>query len=613
MKILDNINSYEDFKKLDENKFPELAHELRHYIFDIIKKNGGHLASNFGVIELSIALLKVFNFPEDKIIWDVGHQSYIYKILTGRRDQFKNIRLKDGISGFPNINESEFDSFTTGHASTSLSVGLGLALARDINKQKHNVISVIGDGALTGGISFEALNAIGEANVPMIIVLNDNNMSISNSVGGISKILDNLRIKRKYILLKKNISQKVKRFPLIGRAIYKIMDSSKDVLKRIFVKDLIFNYFKIKYIGGIDGHDLKKLVSIFNEVKDYTEPVVLHITTKKGKGLIEAENNPNKFHGISSERELLQNYPSFSNKLGDVLCDFAEKNENIVAVTAAMIDGTGLRKFFEYNDEKLFDVGIAEQNAVTMSAGLAKGGVKPYCAIYSTFLQRAYDSIVHDVCLNDLPVVFCIDRAGVVGSDGITHNGLLDISFLRNITNLSVYAPKNVSDFEKILNFSLTYNHPLAIRYPKNCLLDYETSYSVRYGKWEKLEYNNDSTITILAVGDRMIDLALKTKRLLISENIDINVVNACFIKPLDKEMLNEIWNHYVITLEDGIVGGGFGESVLSYYNSKYLKTNVDILGFKSCYIEHGTVEELFISNELTEEKLINLIKNAIS
>lgn len=607
MSILTNISSPSDIKKLNIDEMNLLASEVRQYMFDVIKTNGGHLASNFGVVELTIALLHVFDFENDKIVWDVGHQSYVYKILTDRKEAFKTLRQYNGISGFPKTNESKFDSFNVGHSSTSISAGVGIARARDIKNQNFNVISVIGDGALTGGMAFEALNDLGTTKTPMIVILNDNGMSISKSKSVLGNCLNNLRIKKKYGLFKKSISSRLKRFPILGKSLYKFLDSSKELLKRIFVKDLIFDYFDIKYFGTVDGHDMKALIKTFNEIKDTPEPIVFHIVTKKGKGLLEAEREPSKYHGVAGIEEKQENYPSFSKTLGKTLVKLAEKNKNIVALTAAMMDGTGLTEFAYEYPERFFDVSIAEQHAVTCSAGMASGGLKPYCAIYSTFLQRAYDQVFHDVCLNNYPVVFCLDRSGVSGFDGATHNGLFDLSYLRHLPNMNIYAPKNVSDFEQVLEWAVDFNSPLAIRYPKNCRFDFTSDYKIEYGKWEYI-INNNSDFVCLCVGDRMLDIAYKSSEILKAQGVNLDVVNACFVKPLDSEMLLKIKDKNIITMEDNVLEGGFYSAVLEFFSQNNIKANIKAFACGDGLVQHGSLDKLFEELGITKENLINYV-----
>lgn len=607
MSILNNITKPSDIKKLNINEMNLLASEVRQYMYDVIKVNGGHLASNFGVVELTIALLNTFDFEKDKIVWDVGHQSYVYKILTDRKEQFKTLRKYNGISGFPKITESKYDHFNVGHSSTSISAAIGMARARDIKNEKFNIVSVIGDGALTGGMAFEALNDLGENKTPLIIVLNDNGMSISKSKSVLSKCLNNLRIKKRYSIFKQNISKKLKRFPILGMGIYKVLDSTKELLKRIFVQDLIFNYFDIKYYGVVDGHDINTMIKVFNDLKEMTKPVVFHILTKKGKGLLEAETSPSKYHGVASLEEKSEKFPSFSRALGNSLTKIAEKNQNIVALTAAMMDGTGLSEFYYNYPERFFDVNISEQHLVTLAAGMASGGLKPYCAVYSTFLQRAYDQVLHDVCLNKYPVVFCLDRAGVSGFDGNTHNGLFDISYLRNLPNMSIYAPKNVEDFKKILNWSVTFDSPLAIRYPKNCRFDMKTEYDVEYGKWEYI-LNTNSDYVCLCVGDRMLDIAYKASLELEKQGKKLDIINACFIKPLDCDLLLKIKEKNIITMEDNVLEGGFYSAVLEFYGNNNIPVKIKPFACGDGLIQHGGLHELFKELGITKEKIIEYV-----
>ncbi|MDF2591838.1 MAG: 1-deoxy-D-xylulose-5-phosphate synthase, partial [Clostridia bacterium] len=474
MNMLDKINSPEDIKQLKEKELNQLAGEIREYIISTVSETGGHLASNLGVVELSLALHRVFNSPEDKIIWDVGHQAYIHKLLTGRKEKLKTIRSLGGLSGFPKRSESEHDIFETGHSSTSISAALGIAKARDLSGEDYNVIAVIGDGSLTGGMAFEALNNAGDFPTRLIVILNDNNMSISSNIGGMANYLSKIRTVPAYFKLKARVGSVLKQVPILGNAMFNSAERLKNWFKYLLVPGIIFEELGFKYLGPIDGHDIHNLEYVLKRAKSYNGyPVFIHVITKKGKGYEKAEVEPSKYHGVnpfdieSGKSKKSSTGRSYSNVFGDWICEAAIKDKRVAAVTAAMPDGTGLTKFSKQHKERFFDVGIAEQHAVTFSAGLAVGGYKPYFAVYSTFLQRAYDQIVHDVCLQNLPVTFAIDRAGLVGPDGETHHGVFDIAYLRHMPNIMIMSPKDGKEMEQMLDLTLQMDSPCAIRYPR--------------------------------------------------------------------------------------------------------------------------------------------------
>ncbi|MBR6788318.1 MAG: 1-deoxy-D-xylulose-5-phosphate synthase [Clostridia bacterium] len=533
MSLLECVNSPQDLKKLSVDQLKLYAKEVRAYITDVVNKNGGHLSSNLGAVDFTIALHYVFDCPNDKIVFDVGHQSYTHKLITGRRNKFALLRSEGGVSGYENMKESDCDAFTTGHSSTSLSVAMGLAKARDLQDKKHDVIAVVGDGALTGGLSYEGLNNIGGAGVGIIVVLNDNGMSISENVGSISSCFGNQSDKQN---------------------------------AGVFFENMGFEYF-----GPIDGNDIEKCITALLKLKGSQKPVVLHLKTKKGLGYEQAENNAEKYHGIEHTEA---NCGKFSDLVGKTLVSMAEKDRSVVAITAAMALGTGLSDMREKFPERFFDVGIAEQHAVTMSAGLATGGLKPYFAVYSTFLQRAYDQILHDIGITSAPVRLLVDKSGVVASDGATHQGLYDISFLSSAPNMTVLSPANGEELNKMLYWSLSYDKPLAIRYPKNYLLGGKSYKTENPLCWEYAK-NSNNNVTILAVGNRMIDLALQL-------NCECDVVNARCIKPLDEKILTSLNepDRLIITLEDGVLNGGFGSAVLSFLNRQGKKCEIISLGF---------------------------------
>lgn len=602
MSYLTSINSPSDLKKLTPSELKMYANEIREYIINTVMTNGGHLSSNLGVVDLTIALHFCFDCPIDKIIWDVGHQSYAHKIITGRRAQFENLRRDGGITGFPNTSESECDLFTTGHASTSLSLALGLARAQQLTNQKDgHIIPVIGDGALTGGLAFEALNDIGEAGLPMIIVLNDNEMSISKNVGALSQYLAKLRVSRKYVKFKTNIKNSFYALPLVGDKLIKRLDNAKDILRKfILLEGKLFESMGIKYYGPFEGNDINQLIPVFNRIKTEKRPVIVHVVTSKGAGLESAVHDPAHSHGVADACacEEKKNSAVFS----DFLFSATDSDKSVVVITAAMPIGLGIEKFAAQRKENFIDVGICEEHAVSMCAGLAKGGAKPYLALYSTFLQRGYDQIIHDVCLNNLPVRFIIDRAGVIGSDGITHQGVFDLSYLSHIPNLTVLSPKDGAELRAMLDWSLSFNQPLAIRYHKDFTNEYGVGAPIEYGKFEKLRMNKKSKVYFLAVGSRMVDIAMNVE--------GVNVINARFVKPLDTEFLDSInkEGNVIITLEDNLKRGGFGEAIAGYFCNP--KAKLKILAHDDKFIESLSVEKALFNSGLTCENLQSIVKS---
>lgn len=616
-KFLDKINEPKDLKKLEIKEKEELAEEIRKELINIVSKNGGHLASNLGVVELTIALHSVFNTPEDKIIWDVGHQSYVHKMLTGRKDKMNTLRKLDGIAGFPKTNESKYDTFNTGHSSTSISVGTGMARARDILKENYKVISVIGDGSLTGGMALEALNDAGASKTNLIVILNDNEMSISKNVGGIPMFLSKLRTRKLYTKANNRIKRYTLKLPVVGEKIVDFVQRTKKTIKQIFIPNMYFEDIGFTYLGPVDGHNIEKLEGILKIAKDVQGPVLVHIITKKGKGYKFAEENPDKFHGISAfnpetGEKLAVSKKDYSKVFGDKLIELAKKDKNIVAVTAAMKDGTGLKDFAKTFPDRFFDVGIAEQHAVGLIAGMAKAGLKPILPLYSSFLQRGYDQLVHDIALQNLPVTICIDRAGIVGNDGETHHGIFDMSFASAIPNLTIMAPKDFKELEDMLEFSVNYNGPVLIRYPrggegKN---NFETHTKIELGKAEIIDFNcnkgeskedeikkenNNKKITIVAIG-KMVDRAVDVANILKEKNIDTQIINARFLKPIDKELiLSSIEKtKNVVTIEDGLLNGGLYSAVIDIINNSNEKNiKVTPFGYNDCFIPHGTTEEL--------------------
>lgn len=597
--ILNSIRFPKDIKNLSEKQLEILSEEIREFLIDKVSKTGGHLASNLGVVELTISLFRSFNFDEDKIIWDVGHQSYVHKILTGRKDRFNELRQKDGMSGFPKRKESKYDFFDTGHSSTSISAAVGMARARDLKNEKHKVVAVIGDGALTGGMALEALNDVGFKKTDMIIILNDNEMSIGKNVGGLSKYLSNLRVRPGYNKIKMDVHSTLDTTK-IGKTVANSISKVKDSIKQLVVPSMLFEDMGIKYVGPIDGHDIIAMEEVFNNAKNIKGPVLIHTITKKGKGYEKAEKNPGKYHGVSpfdleSGEAYISPKNSYSKAFGEALINISDKDKDVVAISAAMIDGTGLRCFANKYPKRIFDVGIAEQHAVTLAAGMACSGLKPVFAVYSTFLQRAYDQVLHDVCIQDLPVVFGIDRAGIVGEDGETHQGIMDISYLSMLPNMTILAPKCLDEVEPLLKWAIEKGTPVAIRYPRGGdeMEGLKPIKEVREGKWEVLNEGKD--IAIIATG-KMVQHAIKAQQVLEEKGIKPTLINATFIKPLDKELLEKLSDekYKIVTVEDNIIKGGFGSSVLEYLNELNHKEKVKNLGYRDEFVEQGNVNLLY-------------------
>ena len=620
MGYLEKINSPKDLKKLDMRALDELAKEIRAFLVENISKTGGHLSSSLGVVELTLALHYCFNCPRDKIVWDVGHQAYVHKILTGRKEGFKTLRKLDGMSGFPRPSESECDAFNAGHSSTSVSAALGLANARDMRKESYNVAAVIGDGAMTGGMAYEALNNAGQLKTKMLIVLNDNQMSISANVGAMSNYLNQLRLAPTYVTAKKDVQKTLKKLPVIGDSVYNFLGRTKEGIKHSILPSVMFEQLGLTYIGPVDGHDTKKLIQIINRIKKLDEPVLLHVITKKGKGYAPAEENPSKFHGIGAfdpktgEPLVKSSKPTYSKVFGKKLVQLAAQYKDICAVTAAMPSGTGLEQFaLEYPD-RFFDVGIAEEHAVTFCGGLSKGGCLPVFAVYSTFLQRSYDQIVHDICIQKLPVILAIDRAGIVGDDGETHQGIFDISFLNTIPNMTVMAPKNKKELEDMLEFAVELRKPVAIRYPRGAASDIMNNAQspIELGKSEYIY--NGSDIAVVSYGT-MMEVAIGVYERLIKDRAKPTLINARFSSPLDMDMAEDLFKNYkyVFTLEDNVLRGGFG-SVMSQAFSK-IGTGGALLqcfGFPDCFVEHGTKAQLFERYGLDALSVYEKIKETI-
>lgn len=599
-KMLDNINTLDDLKSLSYKELYELSDDLRDYIIDVVSKNGGHLSSNLGTVELTIALHRVFNSPKDKIIWDVGHQCYAHKILTGRKEDFKTLRTYKGISGFPKRSESEHDIFETGHSSTSISAALGLAKTRDLKGEDYSVVAVIGDGSMGAGMAYEALNNAAGLKTNVVIILNDNKMSISKNVGSLSNYLGRLRTGKIYFKIKREMENLLNKTPVIGKPLFRASLKLRDWLKYLVVKGIVFEQLGFKYLGPIDGHDIESMEKIIENAKQYkNHPVIIHIVTRKGNGYNAAEKKPDKYHGIgpfyveTGEEKSNGNGKSYSSIFGNKIMELARDNEKILAITAAMPDGTELKGFAERYKNRFFDVGIAEQHAVTFSAGLAAGGYRPVFAVYSTFLQRAYDQLLHDVCLQNLPVVFAVDRAGIVGSDGETHQGIFDISFLRSLPNITVMSPKSGAELENMLELAFSLDMPVAIRYPRGEAAKFVIEEKpVVFGKGEILTEGKDAII--IAEGS-MVKTAFAVNEYLKEKGIEITIVNIRFIKPLDTELLDYLYdlNLPIYTLEDNVLYGGMGGSVLEYYSNKGSCRNVNIFAHKSGVLEHGDKKSL--------------------
>jgi len=613
--LLDNYKDINDIKHMSIKEKEQLAEEIRLFLIEKVSKTGGHLASNLGVVELTLSLFDVFDLNKDKLIWDVGHQAYIHKILTGRKDKFETLRQFGGLSGFPKRSESIYDFFETGHSSTSISAALGMARARDLKNENSEVVAVIGDGALTGGMALEALNDVGYRKTKLIIILNDNQMSIGRNVGGLSTYLSKLRIDPKYNKLKEEIEGTIKKIPNIGKGMAKYLERIKNGIKQMLVPGMFFEDMGIKYLGPIDGHNIKEVTEVLDRAKNIKGPVILHVITKKGKGYEFAEKNPGKFHGIGpfhcdSGELCVTSCDTYSNAFGNEIIELAEEHESVVGITAAMRDGTGFSKFAEKYPNRFFDVGIAEQHAVTLAAGMSKEGLKPIFAVYSTFLQRAYDQILHDICIQKLPVIFAIDRAGIVGDDGETHQGVFDLSYLTHMPNMTVMSPKCITELKYMLKSAVNQNYPIAIRYPRggdHVNLHLEPIKDFKLGSWEVL--HGKGKIAIIAQG-KMVQHALLVKEKLEKSGITVRVINACFIKPLDKRLLEDLVEEEVnlVTIEDNVLRGGLGSYILEYVNSLDKKVKVLNLGFKDEFIPHGKTDILYKLYGLDPDGIIKSI-----
>jgi len=619
MKYLKKINSPEDLKKIPKDQLSEVCQELRTYITETINRIGGHLAPTLGAIEITTAVHYVFSAPKDKIVWDTGHQAYAHKVLTGRYSQFPTIRRYKGLSGFLKRSESEFDVFGAGHASTSISAALGMAVSRDLDNDKFKVVSIIGDGALSGGLAFEALNNAGNIRKQMLVIVNDNDMSISPNVGAFRNYLVKITTNKRYNNLRKGIYNTIKKLPKNLKILETILRKAESSAKKFFLPTTVFEDLGFRYFGPVDGHNIEEMVEVLENIKDLNTPVVLHAITKKGKGLEYAEDDPIKYHGVKEKKEnnqVTQNQtPIYQNVFGEVLCDLADENKDVVAITAAMREGTGLVEFSSRFPERFYDVGIAEGHAVTFSGGLSTQGKIPIVAIYSTFLQRAFDHVIHDVALQNLPVIFCMDRSGLVGEDGATHHGVLDIAYLRCIQNIIVSAPKDGNELRDLIyTATLNKQKPFTIRYPKEQSVKFEkkSPNQIEIGTWEVLVQGSD--VLILAVGS-MVSKSMEVHSMLLEKGISSEVVNCRFIKPMDKNYLKEFLSKFsfVVTIEEGVKDGGFGEGIINYSNENSISNKILTLGVPNRFVDHGPrnilLHEVGLDSISMFEKIYNFFR----
>ena len=616
--LLETIEKENDIKKIPLEQMPVLAQEIRDFLLESLSKTGGHLASNLGAVELTMALHYVFSLPKDKIIWDVGHQSYTHKILTGRKDGFKNLRQYGGLSGFPKREESPCDAYDTGHSSTSISAGVGYVCASKVSGEEYHVVSVIGDGALTGGMAYEALNNAASLNKNFVIVLNDNKMSISENVGGISSYLSNLRTAESYTDLKSEVKKTLNKVPGIGPVMVQRIHKTKDSIKQLMIPGMFFEDMGIKYLGPVNGHDCGRMIQVFQEAKKVNGPVLVHVQTEKGRGYEPARKHPARFHGTSAFN-LEHGIPlktggkaNYTDIFSTVMLKLADRVPNLVALTAAMPDGTGLKRFRNRFPQRFFDVGIAEEHAVTCAAGMALGGMIPVVAIYSSFLQRAVDQIIEDVCLQNLHVIFAIDRAGLVGSDGETHQGCFDLSYLSMIPNMTVLAPKNKWELSDMLKFAVRYQGPIAIRYPRGEAYDGLEEYRepMVYGKSE-LIFEGEET-ALLSVGS-MVETAVEVREKLKADKINATLVNARFIKPLDTKILDRLALKHkkIVTMEENVKNGGFGMAVSEYMQEYHPEVKVQIIALPDAFITHGNPKLLKAKAGLDADSIYGAIKEA--
>lgn len=618
LKLLDNINQVEDLKKVKQEDLGFLARDIRKFLIQSLSKTGGHLASNLGVVELTIALHYVFNSPQDKMIWDVGHQAYVHKLLTGRRKGFKTLRKINGMSGFPKRIESEHDVFETGHSSTSISAALGMAIARDLKGEDSHVIAVIGDGALTGGMAYEAINNAGRGHTNLIVILNDNEMSISENVGGMSRHLNHIRSSQDYLKAKEGIQGVLKRIPVIGSQLVGAMRKTKDGVKTFLIEHTLFEEMGFTYLGPINGHNLNDLIEILENAKEMKGPVLIHVKTIKGKGYKPAMENPSSYHGVGPFDIKTGVLPkkaggyTFSDAFGYAMVSLGEEDEKIVGITAAMSDGTGLNYFEKQFPKRFFDVGIAEQHAVTFAAGLAATGFRPVFAVYSSFLQRAYDQILHDVCLQNLPVIFGIDRAGLVGEDGATHQGIYDIAYLSPMPNMTILSVKMPEEMEAALRYAKKLNSPVAIRYPRGTV-KLDSKYQLSYDDVHLVTLEEGKSVCLLATG-KMVEHALRLREALLEVGLDSAVVEAPCIMPMDQEGIRKLTQKYdyIFTMEDHVKKGGFGMQVGAFILEEGLEVYVHHFAYETGIVEHGDIPSLLEQEHLSIPHMIETIKEIV-
>ena len=617
--VLDKIQGPNDVKELKEQELPVLADEIRQFIIDKVSDNGGHLASNLGVVELTIALHRCLNFPQDKLIWDVGHQSYTHKILTGRKKDFDSLRKYHGMSGFPKRDESNCDAFDTGHSSTSLSAGLGMVCARELRKEKYKVVSVIGDGSLTGGLAFEALNNAASLKSNYIMILNDNHMSISENVGGLSHYLAGVRTAKGYTNFKKNVKASLSKMNAIGEELERNIRRAKSMLKQVFIPGMFFEDMGITYLGPIDGHNIEALTEVIEDAKQVEGAVLIHVITEKGKGYEPAQLHPESYHGVGPfiKKNGMAKKPkeeaTYTDIFAKTICELAQTHEKLITITAAMMDGCGLKGFAKRFPDRFFDVGIAEEHAVTFACGLAAGGFHPFFAVYSSFLQRGYDQILHDMCMQNLPVTLMLDRAGLVGNDGETHQGVFDLSYLTMIPNMTVFAPKNRYEFQDAIAFAADFEAPMAIRYPKTDAVRVLKEYRepIKLGKSEWIR--RGSRVALLAIGT-MVETAMEIEELLAKDGIDATVVNLRFAKPLDYEMLDEVLDYHslIVTMEENVLSGGVGEHICRYVELHSTGVRVIACGIPDKFIHQGSIKELLEETGLDAQSIYQKISTML-
>ena len=617
--VLDKIQRPNDVKELKEQELPILADEIRQFIIDKVSDNGGHLASNLGVVELTIALHRCLNFPQDKLIWDVGHQSYTHKILTGRKNGFDSLRKYHGMSGFPKRDESNCDAFDTGHSSTSLSAGLGMVCARELKKEKYKVVSVIGDGSLTGGLAFEALNNAASLKSNYIMILNDNHMSISENVGGLSHYLAGVRTAKGYTNFKKNVKASLSKMNAIGEELERNIRRAKSMLKQVFIPGMFFEDMGITYLGPIDGHNIEALTEVIEDAKQVEGAVLIHVITEKGKGYEPAQLHPESYHGVGPfiKKNGMAKKPkeeaTYTDIFAKTICELAQTHEKLITITAAMMDGCGLKGFAKRFPDRFFDVGIAEEHAVTFACGLAAGGFHPFFVVYSSFLQRGYDQILHDMCMQNLPVTLMLDRAGLVGNDGETHQGVFDLSYLTMIPNMTVFAPKNRYEFQDAIAFAADFEAPMAIRYPKTDAVRVLKEYRepIKLGKSEWIR--RGSRVALLAIGT-MVETAMEVEELLAKDGIDATVVNLRFAKPLDYEMLDEVLDYHslIVTMEENVLSGGVGEHICRYVELHSTGVRVVACGIPDKFIHQGSIKELLEETGLDAQSIYQKISTML-